>query len=109
MNNHECMGLIRPPIFNGNNLVYWIIITKEYLQSLGADVWEIVEGGYQFPVAIPTDLAGKKLYEAMPKKSILYLEVYQNQNFSKSCNSRQPNRYGKNHSVLRRRLPGKTC
>eukprot|EP00253_Pinus_taeda_P031428 PITA_31428 len=28
-----------------------------------ADVWEIVEGGYTFPSAIPTDTVGKKQYE----------------------------------------------
>ena len=67
MNNHEGMGSIRPPIFNGSNLVYWKIITRAYLQSLRADVWEIVEGGYQFPIAIPTDSAGKKLYETNAK------------------------------------------
>jgi len=63
MKNHEGMGSIRPPIFNGNNLVYWETRTKAYLQSLGADAWEIVEGGYQFPSSIPTDTTGRKLYE----------------------------------------------
>jgi len=28
---------------------------REYLQALGTDVWEIVEGGYQYPTSIPTD------------------------------------------------------
>eukprot|EP00253_Pinus_taeda_P019693 PITA_19693 len=67
MNNHEGMGFIRPPIFNGRNLVYWKIRTIAYLQSLGANVWEIVEGGYQFPTKIPTDSVGKKLYETNAK------------------------------------------
>ena len=67
MNNHEGMGSIRPLIFNGSNLVYWKIRTRSSLQSLGADVWEIVEGGYQFPVAIPTDYVGKKLYKTSAK------------------------------------------
>eukprot|EP00253_Pinus_taeda_P017719 PITA_17719 len=67
MNNHEVMGSIRPPIFNGSNLVYWKIRTKAYLQSLGAHVLEIVEGGYQFLAAIPTNSAGKKLYETNAK------------------------------------------
>eukprot|EP00253_Pinus_taeda_P030589 PITA_30589 len=31
------------------------------------DVWEIVEGGYTFPSAIPTDTAGKKQYETNAK------------------------------------------
>ena len=68
MNNHEDMGSIRPPIFNGNNLVYWKIRTIAYLQSLGVEVLEIVEGGYQFPAAIHTDTPGKKLYETNSKE-----------------------------------------
>ena len=55
MNNHEGMGSIRQPILNGNNLAYWRIRTRAYLQSLGADVWEIVEGDYQYPSSIPID------------------------------------------------------
>eukprot|EP00253_Pinus_taeda_P014784 PITA_14784 len=57
MNNHESMGSMRPPIFDGSNFVYWKIRTTTYLQSLGADVWEIVEGGYTFPTTIPADAA----------------------------------------------------
>jgi len=57
MSSHEGMGSIKPPIFNGDNLTFWKTRTKAYLQSLGADAWAIVEGGYQYPVAVPTDLA----------------------------------------------------
>ena len=67
MNNHEGMGSITPPIFNGNNLVYWKIRTRAYLQSFGVDVWEIVEGGYQFPATITTDYVGKRLYKTNTK------------------------------------------
>jgi len=67
MNNHEGIGSIRPPIFNVNNLVYWKIRTRAYLQSLGANVWEIVEGGYQFPVAIPRDESHETLYKTNAK------------------------------------------
>ena len=80
------MGSIRPLIFNGNNLVYWKIRTKSYLQSLGADVWEIVEGGYQFPVAIPTNSAGKKLYETNAKVVNTLLGSFLKSKFAKSCN-----------------------
>eukprot|EP00253_Pinus_taeda_P003901 PITA_03901 len=55
MSNQERKVSIRPPIFDGSNLVYWKVRTTTYLQSLGTDVWEIVEGGYTFPLAIPTD------------------------------------------------------
>ena len=61
------MGSIRPPIFDGRNFVYWKIRTTTYLQSLGTNVWEIVEGGYTFPIAIPIDTTGKKQYETNAK------------------------------------------
>jgi len=61
------MGSIRPPIFDGSNFVYWKIRTTTYLQSLGIDVWEIVDGRYKFPIAIPTDTAGKRKYETNAK------------------------------------------
>ena len=67
MSNQESVGSIRQPIFDGRNFVYWKIRTISYLQSLGMDVWEIVEGGYTFPTAIPTDTAGKKQYETNAK------------------------------------------
>eukprot|EP00253_Pinus_taeda_P013639 PITA_13639 len=41
--------------------------TTTYLLSLGIDVWEIVEGGYTFPLAIPTDTVGKTQYETNAK------------------------------------------
>eukprot|EP00253_Pinus_taeda_P014272 PITA_14272 len=63
MSNQESVGSIRPRIFDGSNFFYWKIRTKTYLQSLGIDVWEIVEGGCTFPSAIPTDTTGKKQYE----------------------------------------------
>ena len=63
MSNQESGDSIISPIFDGSNFFYWKIRTTTYLQSLGTDVWEIVEGGYTFPSAIPTDTAGKKQYE----------------------------------------------
>ena len=67
MSNHEKEGFIRPPIFDGINFVYWKVRTTAYLQSLGTDVWEIMEGRYTFPSAIPTDVVGKKQYETNAK------------------------------------------
>ena len=63
MGSHEGLMSIRPPLFNGNNLLFWKIRTKAYLQSIGADVWAIVEEGYQYPASIPTDVAERKKYE----------------------------------------------
>ena len=67
MSNQESGGSIRPLIFDGSNFVYWKVRTTTYLQSLGTDVWEIVEGGYTFPSAIHTDAASKKKYETSAK------------------------------------------
>jgi len=49
MSNQEREASIRPPIFDGSNFVHWKIRTISYLQSLGTDVWGIVEGGYTYP------------------------------------------------------------
>ena len=40
---------------------------KSYLQSMGADVWAIVEQGYQYPATIPTDPTKRKNYESNAK------------------------------------------
>lgn len=84
------MGSIRPQIFNKDNLVYWKTRTRAYLQSLGADVWEIGERGYQYPTIVPMNPTEKKSYETKAK----VWEFYQNQNSSKSCSSTQPKKYG---------------
>ena len=38
-----------------------------YLQSLGVDVWEIFEGGYQYPATVPTDPMERNNYETNAK------------------------------------------
>ena len=67
MSNQESVRSIRFPIFDGSKFVYWKIRTTTYIQSLRTDVWEIMEGGYTFPSAIPTDTEGKKQYETNAK------------------------------------------
>ena len=67
MGSQEGIMSIKPPIFNGSNLIFWKVRTKAYLQSLGADVWAIVEEGYQYPASIPTNAAERKKYEINAK------------------------------------------
>jgi len=55
MSNYEKEASIRPPIFYGSNFVYWKVRITTYLQPLGTEVSDIVEGGCTFPVATPTD------------------------------------------------------
>ena len=38
-----------------------------YLQSLGTEVWDIIDTGYTFPASTPIDLAEKKKYEMNAK------------------------------------------
>ena len=40
---------------------------RSYLQSLGADLWAIIEGGYQYPATVPTDPRERKNYETNEK------------------------------------------
>jgi len=49
MSDYEKEASIRPPIFDGSNFVYWKVRITTYLQSLGTEVWDIVETGYTFP------------------------------------------------------------
>eukprot|EP00253_Pinus_taeda_P019143 PITA_19143 len=67
MSNYEREASIRPPIFDGTNFVYWKVRVTAYLQSLGTEVWDIIDKGYTFPSATPTDPAEKKKYETNAK------------------------------------------
>ena len=67
MSNQDGTASIKPPLFNGSNLIFWKIRMRSYLQSMGADVWAIVERGYQYPAAVPTDPTEKKNYETNAK------------------------------------------
>ena len=67
MSNQEVTASIKPPLFNGSNLILWKIRMRSYLQSMGADVWAIVEQGYQYPAATPTDRTERKNYESNAK------------------------------------------
>ena len=67
MSNQDGTTSIRPPLFNRNNLIFWKTRMRSYLQSLGAEVWAIVEGGYQYPAAVPTDSTERKNYETNAK------------------------------------------
>eukprot|EP00253_Pinus_taeda_P034925 PITA_34925 len=67
MSNYEREASIRPPVFDEINFNYWKVRVTAYLQSLGTEVWNIVETGYAFPSTTPTDVDEKKRYETNPK------------------------------------------
>ena len=67
MSNQDGIASIKPPLFNGNNLIFWKTRMRSYLQSLGAEVWEIVEQGYQYPAAVPTNPMERKNYQTNAK------------------------------------------
>ena len=68
MRKQEGPTSIRPPLFNVSNLVFWKVKTRAYLQSLVADVWGIIEGGYKYLSSIPIDEEKKKMYETNAKE-----------------------------------------
>ena len=74
MSNYQKEASIGPPIFDGSNFIYWKVRTTTYLQSLGTEVWDIVETGYTFPSATPIDTAGKKQCETNAKAVNTLLE-----------------------------------
>eukprot|EP00253_Pinus_taeda_P021110 PITA_21110 len=67
MSNYEREASIRPPILDGINFVYWKVRVTTDLQSLGTEVWDIIDTGYTFPSATPTDMAEKKQFETNAK------------------------------------------
>ena len=67
MSNYEREASIRPPVFDGTNFNYWKVRVTAYLQSLGTEVWNIVETGYAFPSTTPIDVDEKKKYETNAK------------------------------------------
>ena len=83
MGSQEGVMSIKPPLFNGSNLIFWKVRTKAYLQSLGADVWAIVEEGYQYPASIPTDAAERKKYEINAKAVNVLLGSMSESEFAK--------------------------
>ena len=80
MSNYEREASIRPPIFDGTNFIYWRVRVTAYLQSLGTEVWDIIDTGYNFLSATPTDLAEKKKYETNAKAVNTHWDAYLNQN-----------------------------
>ena len=55
---------ISVPIFDGEYHVLWKIRMKNYLMSIGLEVWELVEEGYDVPKNTPTEAEdGKKYWE----------------------------------------------
>eukprot|EP00253_Pinus_taeda_P016856 PITA_16856 len=67
MRNYEREASTRPPVFDETNFVYWKVRVTAYLQSLGIEVWDIIDTGYSFPASTPTDQAEKKKYETNAK------------------------------------------
>ena len=67
MSNQDGITSIKPPVFNGSNLIFWKTRMRSYIQSIGTDVCPIVVQGYQYPATIPTDPNENKNYESNAK------------------------------------------
>ena len=55
-------GSSKVPMFEGNDYAFWSIRMKNYLMSLGPDVWALVVQGYDVPEDIPSNSEEKKQY-----------------------------------------------
>eukprot|EP00253_Pinus_taeda_P029298 PITA_29298 len=67
MSNYEREASIRSPIFHGTNFAYWKVRVTAYLQSLGTEVWDIIDTGYTFPSTTSIDPTEKKQFETNAK------------------------------------------
>ena len=53
---------IKVPIFDGEDHVFWNIRMKKYLMSIGLEVWELVEEGYNVPNFTPIEKGDMKKF-----------------------------------------------
>ena len=53
---------IRVPIFDGEYFAFWKIRMKIYLMSIGLELWELVEEGYDVPKNNPTEAKDENKY-----------------------------------------------
>jgi len=67
MSSKEAVFFVKPHLFNGTNFVFWKVGMREFLQTLGSNVWVIVEGGYQYLASITKNTTWKKQYETNAK------------------------------------------
>ena len=55
-------GSSKVPMFEGNDYAFWSIRMKNYLMSLGPDVWTCILENYDVPENIPSHDEGKKKF-----------------------------------------------
>ena len=53
---------IRVPIFDVEDHVFWKIRMKNYLISIGLEVWALVEEGYNVPKVTPIEAKDKNTF-----------------------------------------------
>ena len=58
---------IRVPIFDGEDHVFWNIRMKNYLMTIGLEVWALVEEGYNVPKFTPTEAEERKKFWELSK------------------------------------------
>ena len=67
MDQQEGLVTNRPQLFTGDNYVYWSVILKCHLMSLGYKFWRYVEKEYKILDALPVDRYELDQYEANAK------------------------------------------
>ena len=55
-------GSSKVPMLEGNDYAFWSIRMKNYLMSLGPNVWELVVRGYAIREDIPSNSEENKQY-----------------------------------------------
>ena len=55
MDQQEGLATNKPPLFTGDNYVYWSVRLKCHIVSIGYKVWRYVEKEYEVPDNVPID------------------------------------------------------
>ena len=67
MDQQECMLTNKPPLFTGENYVYWSVRMRCHLMSLGWQVWDAAEKEFTIGDQYPTDIVELGQYEGNAK------------------------------------------
>ena len=52
MTSYQGTSSNKVPLFDGTKFSFWKVRMRTYIMSLGADVWDVVDIGYVYPIVL---------------------------------------------------------
>ena len=84
--NERFGNLSRPPLFDGNNFSYWKVRMVAFIQgTLGDDVWDIIENGYNYPTKPATEGSDERVKKILSEFTQEEKTISRNNNKGKNA------------------------